>query len=69
MKFEFIQETDDLLGDTVYFTRQEGVFISGSLSSNKQKAYNIFTLLSNNKDRITTTILETKIYQKPSNED
>lgn len=68
MKFEFVQETDEVLGDTVYFTRQEGVFITGSLSSNKQKAYDIFNLLSTNQDRTTTTILETKFYQKPSQE-
>jgi hypothetical protein len=69
MKFEFVQETDEVLGDTVYFTRQEGIFISGSLSANKQKAYDLFNLLSSNIDRTTTTILETKNYQKPSQEE
>jgi hypothetical protein len=69
MKFEFVQETDEVLGDTVYFTRQEGIFITGSLSANKQKAYDLFNLLSSNIDRTTTTILETKNYQKPSQEE
>jgi hypothetical protein len=69
MKFEFIQETDEVLGDTVYFTRQEGIYIAGSLSANKQKAYDIFTQLSTNQNRTKTTILETKNYQKPSQED
>jgi hypothetical protein len=69
MKFEFVQETDEVLGDTVYFTRQEGIFIAGSLSANKQKAYDLFNLLSSNIDRTTTTILETKNYQKPSQEE
>ena len=69
MKFEFVQETDEVLGDTVYFTRQEGVYVTGSLSANKQKAHDIFNLLSSNIDRTKTTILETKNYQKPSQEE
>jgi hypothetical protein len=69
MKFEFVQETDEVLGDTVYFTRQEGVYVTGLLSANKQKAHDIFNLLSSNIDRTTTTILETKNYQKPSQEE
>jgi hypothetical protein len=69
MKFEFVQETDEVLGDTVYFTRQEGVFVTGSLSANKQKAYDVFNLLSTNQERTKITILETKTYQKPSQEE
>jgi hypothetical protein len=69
MKFEFVQETDEVLGDTVYFTRQEGVFVTGSLSANKQKAYDVFNLLSANQERTKITILETKTYQKPSQEE
>ncbi len=42
MKFEFVQETDLLLNDTLYYTKQEGILISGSINKDKAKAYAIF---------------------------
>jgi len=68
MKFEFVQETDQLLNDTIYFTKQDGVFISGTISSKRDVAYAIFQKLSQGLPLRTTEILETKIYQKPSQE-
>jgi len=69
MKFEFVQETDQILGSTMYYTRQEGVLISGSINADKDKAYAIFEKLSNGIPLRTSKILETKIYQKPSKEE
>jgi hypothetical protein len=69
MKFEFVQETDQLLNDTIYFTKQDGVFISGTISSKSDVAYAIFQKLSEGLPLRTTEILETKILQTLSKED
>jgi hypothetical protein len=69
MKFEFVQETDLLLNDTIYFTKQEGILISGSINRDKDKAYSIFMNLSQGIPLRITEILETKTYQKPSQEE
>jgi hypothetical protein len=69
MKFEFVSETDQLLNDTIFFTKQDGVFISGTISSKRDVAYAIFQKLSQGLPLRTTEILETKTYQKPSQED
>ena len=69
MKFEFVQETDQLLNDTIYFTKQDGVFISGTISTKRDVAYAIFQKLSEGLPLRTTEILETKILQTLSKED
>ena len=69
MKFEFVQETDQLLNDTIFFTKQDGVFISGTISTKKDVAYAIFQKLSEGLPLRTTEILETKILQTLSKED
>jgi hypothetical protein len=69
MKFEFVQETDLLLNDTLYYTKQEGILISGSINKDKSKAYAIFEKLSQGIPLRITEILETKNYQKPSQEE
>ena len=69
MKFEFVQETDQLLNDTIFFTKQDGVFISGTISTKRDVAYAIFQKLSEGLPLRTTEILETKILQTLSKED
>lgn len=69
MKFEFVSETDQLLNDTIFFTKQDGVFISGTISSKRDVAYAIFQKLSQGLPLRTTEVLETKTYQKPSKEE
>jgi hypothetical protein len=69
MKFEFVQENDQLLNDTIYFTKQDDIYVAGSISTKKDVAYDIFMRLSQGLPLRTTEILETKIYQKPSTED
>jgi len=69
MKFEFVQETDQLLNDTMYFTKQDGIYVAGSISTKKDVAYDIFMRLSQGLPVKTTEILETKTYQKPSQEE
>ncbi len=69
MKFEFVQETDRLLNDTIFFTKQDGVFISGTISTKRDVAYAIFQKLSEGLPLRTTEILETKILQTLSKED
>ena len=69
MKLEFVQETDLLLNDTIYYTKQEGILISGSINRDKDKAYEIFMKLSQGIPLRITEVLETKTYQKPSQEE
>jgi hypothetical protein len=69
MKFEFVQETDQLLNDTMYFTKQDGIYVAGSISTKKDVAYDIFMRLSQGLPLKSTEILETKTYQKPSLEE
>ena len=69
MKFEFVQETDQLLNDTMYFTKQDDIYVAGSISTKKDVAYDIFMRLSQGLPLKTTEILETKTYQKPSQEE
>ena len=69
MKFEFVQETDLILNSTLYYTKQEGVLISGSINADKDKAYTMFMKLSQGIPLRTLEVLETKTYQKPSQEE
>ena len=69
MKFEFVEETDLILNSTLYYTKQEGILISGSINANKDKAYSMFEKLSNGIPLRITEVLETKTYQKPSHEE
>jgi hypothetical protein len=69
MKFEFVEETDLILNSTLYYTKQEGILISGSINANKDKAYSMFEKLSNGIPLRITEVLETKIYPKPSLEE
>ncbi|OBQ43960.1 MAG: hypothetical protein AN484_09445 [Aphanizomenon flos-aquae WA102] len=69
MKFEFVQDTDLILGSTMYYTKQEGIIISGSFNKDKDEAYEIFMKLSQGIPLRITEVLETKIYQKPSQEE
>jgi hypothetical protein len=69
MKFEFVEETDLILNSTLYYTKQEGILISGSINADKDKAYAIFDKLSHGIPLRITEVLETKTYQKPSQEE
>ena len=69
MKFEFVEETDLILNSTLYYTKQEGVLISGSINADKDKAYAMFEMLSQGIPLRTLEVLETKTYQKPSQEE
>ena len=69
MKFEFVEETDLILNSTLYYTKQEGVLISGSINADKDKAYSMFEKLSSGIPLRTSSVLETKNYQKPSKEE
>jgi hypothetical protein len=69
MKLEFVQETDQILGSTLYYTKQDGILISGSINIDKDKAYDIFMKLTQGIPLRITEVLETKTYQKPSQEE
>ena len=69
MKFEFVQDTDLILNSTMYYTKQEGIIISGSFNKDKDEAYEIFMKLSQGIPLRTTEVLETKTFQKPSQEE
>jgi hypothetical protein len=40
---QFIEELDFLLNETFYFTRQDGMIVSGSMSKDYDKAYSIYS--------------------------
>jgi len=69
MKLEFVQESDQILGSTLYYTKQDGILISGSINIDKDKAYDIFMKLSQGIPLRITEVLETKTYQKPFQEE
>ena len=69
MKFEFVQDTDLILGSTMYYTKQEGIIISGSFNKDKDEAYEIFMKLSQGIPLRITEVLETKTLQNPSQEE
>lgn len=59
--YQFIEEHDLLLNEYFYFTRLDGMTITGSMSSDKEKAYDIFChLMSGNAKSIETVIFEVK---------
>ena len=45
-KFEFITETNPITLEKVYFTRKDSWFVDGSLSHNKDIAYDRFINIS-----------------------
>lgn len=59
-KFEFICKTDLVTGQTVWLTREDGVYVSNSLRLNKDDAYSIFTKLSNQEALEIFEVLETQ---------
>lgn len=69
MKFEFVEETDLILNTTLYYTKQEGILVSGSINADKDRAYAMFEKLSSGTPLRTSEVLETKTYQKPLQEE
>jgi hypothetical protein len=59
-KFEFICKTDLITGQTVWLTREDGLYVPSSLRLNKDDAYGIFIKLSNQEPLEMFEILETK---------
>lgn len=59
-KFEFVCKTDMITGDTFYFTREDGYYVSGSGRIKKDDAYDVFIKLSCQEPLETFEILETK---------
>lgn len=59
-KFEFICKTDMITGETVYFTREDGICVSNSLRFKKDQAYDIFIKLTNQEPLEMFEVLETK---------
>jgi hypothetical protein len=44
--FQFIEEHDFLLNETFYFTRQDGLIVSGTMGKDYDKAYLVYQNLS-----------------------
>lgn len=62
---QFIEEHDLLLNEIFYFTRQDGLIVSGSMSKDYNKAYSIYTNIVNGEPKSQEKVLfETLI---PSN--
>ena len=58
-KFEFIQEQDNIRNKVFYFTRKDGLFVMGSMTTDKDKAYDTFLNLSSQQLPVEETILFT----------
>ena len=58
-KFEFICKTDMITGDKVYLTREDGIYVSGSLRLDKEEAYKVFQKLFNQQPTEMFETLET----------
>ena len=59
-KFEFICKTDLITGQTVWLTREDGIYVSNSLRLKKDEAYDIFIKLSCQEPLEMFEILETR---------
>lgn len=59
-KFEFICKTSMITGETVYLTREDGIYVSNSLRFDKDLAYDIFIKLTNQEPLEVIEVLETK---------
>lgn len=59
-KFEFICKTSLITGETVYLTREDGIYVPNSLRLIKDEAYDIFIKLSNQEPLEMFEVLETK---------
>ena len=59
-KFEFICKTDLITGQTVWLTREDGVYVSNSLRLKKDEAYDIFIKLSKQEPLEVFEVLETQ---------
>ena len=61
--YEFVHEIDITLdgAKNIYYTKKDGLFVSESLSSDKEKAKKLFDLVIKHKGVLKTTmVLETK---------
>lgn len=59
-KFEFICKTSLITGETVFLTREDGIYVPNSLRLNKDEAYDIFIKLTNQEPLEMFEVLETK---------
>jgi len=57
--YEFIEEHDFLLNETFYFTRQDGLIVSGTMGKDYDKAYLVYQNLSLGKPMSEEKILFT----------
>jgi hypothetical protein len=60
VKIEFIQETNKVSNQVVYFTQKDDVYVSDSLSHNREKAYDLFLNIASGLDlKAQKEVLET----------
>ena len=60
-KFEFVTETNPVTQAVIYYTKKDNLFMEGSLSHDKDKAYDRFINLSSGvKTEPIVQILETR---------
>lgn len=60
--YQFIEEHDLLLNEYFYFTRLNGQTVTGSMTKDRDEAYNRFChLMSGNGKSIETVVFEVKV--------
>lgn len=57
--FQFIEEHDFLLNETFYFTRQDGLIVTGTMGKDYDKAYLVYQNLSLGKSMSEEKVLFT----------
>ena len=60
--YKFIEQHDYLLNETYFFTKKDGLTVTGSMSNNRDKAYDIFCrLISGDPKDKETVIFDVKV--------
>lgn len=49
--YKFIEQHDYLLNETFYFTKKDGITVTGSMSNDRDKSYDIFCRLISEKPK------------------
>lgn len=58
-KYEFIEEHDYILNEYWYFTRENGLCMTGSMSKDRDKAYSFFTKVTSSRPKTTEEVIDT----------
>ena len=58
-KYEFVEEHDLLLNEYWYFTREDGLCMTGSMSKSREQAYAFFTKVTSSRPQSKEEVIDT----------